>query len=115
MIRFPVDLSIISTCMQTDTAHGCQRESRSCSSDYVKKIPDFFETHRPKISKDLVPGSAKDRKLVEKKQRQIVEGACHLFFEKGFHGTNIREIAAECGMSMGQSFFPICTEKRGRA
>lgn len=75
-----------------------------------KKSPDHFETYRPKISRDLVPSSAKDLKLAEKKQKKIVEGACNLFFKKGFHGTNIREIAAECGMSMGQLYHYISSK-----
>ena len=63
---------------------------------------NYFKTYRPKISRDLVPSSAKDLSLVEQKQTQIVEAACKLFFEKGFHGTNMREIAAESGMSFDE-------------
>jgi len=71
---------------------------------------NYFKTYRPKISKDLVPSSAKDLSLVEQKQTQIVEAACKLFFEKGFHGTNMREIAAESGMSMGQLYHYISSK-----
>lgn len=71
---------------------------------------EYFKTYRPKISDDLVPSSAKDIALVEQKQRKIVEGACKLFFEKGFHGTNMREIAAASGMSIGQLYHYISTK-----
>ncbi len=37
--------------------------------------------------------SAKDVDLIEKKHRQIIDGACSKFFEKGYHKTTIREIA----------------------
>jgi AcrR family transcriptional regulator len=74
------------------------------------KIPPNFGTYRPRISKDLVPSSARDLALVEQKQTQIVEAACKLFFERGFHGTNMREIAAEAGMSMGQLYHYISSK-----
>jgi AcrR family transcriptional regulator len=69
--------------------------------------PDYFRTYRPKITKDLVPSSAKNITLAEKKQSQIVRAACKLFFQKGFHKTSIREIASECGMSIGQLYHYI--------
>ena len=75
-----------------------------------KKRPDYLKTYRPKISKDLIPSSAKDLDLIEKKQSQIVEAACNLFFKKGFHGTSIREIADESGMSMGQLYHYISSK-----
>jgi AcrR family transcriptional regulator len=74
------------------------------------KKPVFFDTYRPKISKDLIPSSAKDLKLIKKKQKQIVEAACNLFFKKGFHRTSIREIADESGMSMGQLYHYITSK-----
>jgi AcrR family transcriptional regulator len=76
----------------------------------AKKKINFLKTYRPKISKDLIPSSAKDLELIEKKQKQIVEAACNLFFQKGFHGTNIREIADESGMSMGQLYHYISSK-----
>jgi AcrR family transcriptional regulator len=75
-----------------------------------KEKIDFFKTYRPRISKDLVPSSAKDLKLIEQKQSVIVGAACKLFFKNGFHGTNMREIAAESGMSMGQLYHYISSK-----
>lgn len=75
-----------------------------------KKNADYVKAFRPEIPKELIPSSAKDLKLIEKKQKQIVEGASRLFFQKGFHGTSIREIAAESGMSMGQLYHYISSK-----
>jgi AcrR family transcriptional regulator len=76
----------------------------------VEKKSTYFETYRPKISKDIVPSPAKDSRLIEKKQKQIVEGASKLFFQKGYHGTSIREIAEESGMSLGQLYHYISSK-----
>jgi AcrR family transcriptional regulator len=59
---------------------------------------------------ELVPSPAKDADLVAKKHEQIVDGACRLFFEKGYHRTTIREIALASGMSMGQLYHYISSK-----
>ncbi len=59
---------------------------------------------------ELVPSPAKDVDLVERKHEQIVDGACRLFFEKGYHRTTIREIALASGMSMGQLYHYISSK-----
>lgn len=51
-----------------------------------------------------------DRELTSMKQRQIVEGASSVLFEKGFHKTSIRDIAAACDMSMGQLYHYISSK-----
>ena len=48
--------------------------------------------------------------LIEKKQQQIVDGACRIFFEKGFHPTTTRDIAKACGMSIGQLYHYITSK-----
>ena len=58
----------------------------------------------------LIHSSAKNRDLIEKKHQQIVDGACRLFFKKGYHGTTIREIAMASGMSMGQLYHYISSK-----
>jgi len=65
------------------------------------------ETH---LDDEMVPSNAKDLDLIKKKQRQIVEGACRLFFDKGFHNSTIREIALSSGMSMGQLYHYISSK-----
>jgi len=72
-----------------------------------KEIP---ENYRPIISSDIIPSPSKNTELTEKKQAQIVKAACNLFFKKGFHGTSIREIADESGMSMGQLYHYISSK-----
>jgi AcrR family transcriptional regulator len=58
-------------------------------------------------SKDLMIASTKNAPLVENRHQQIVDGACKVFFEKGYHPTTIRDIAKACGMSMGQLYHYI--------
>lgn len=54
--------------------------------------------------------SAKDIDLIDQKHRQIVKGACRLFFKKGYHRTTIREISDASGMSMGQLYHYISSK-----
>ena len=56
---------------------------------------------------DLIFASTKNVPLVENRHQQIVDGACKIFFEKGYHPTTIRDIAKACGMSMGQLYHYI--------
>ena len=58
----------------------------------------------------LIKISAKKSNAVEAKHHQIVEGACRLFFKKGFHPTSMREIAEAAGMSMGQMYHYISSK-----
>ncbi len=58
----------------------------------------------------LIPSPAKDVDLRERKHQRIVQGACGLFFEKGYHRTTIREIAVASGMSMGQLYHYISSK-----
>jgi AcrR family transcriptional regulator len=58
-------------------------------------------------SKDLKIASTKNAPLVENRHQQIVDGACKVFFEKGYHPTTIRDIAKTCNMSMGQLYHYI--------
>jgi AcrR family transcriptional regulator len=53
---------------------------------------------------------AADPELTETRQRQIVEGASRVLFEKGFGKTSIRDIAGACGMSMGQLYHYISSK-----
>ncbi len=75
----------------------------------VMSNPSFadYKSFRPEFSEDLIPTSAKDLIIIERKQKQIVKGACKIFFKKGYHPTTIREIAKACGMSIGQLYHYI--------
>ena len=61
-------------------------------------------------SEDLIHAAAKNADLIQKRHQQIVDGACQLFFEKGYHPTTIRDIARACGMSMGQLYHYISSK-----
>jgi AcrR family transcriptional regulator len=56
---------------------------------------------------NLIFASTKNIPLVENRHQQIVEGACEIFFEKGYHLTTIRDITKACDMSMGQLYHYI--------
>ncbi len=61
--------------------------------------------------KGLFFASTQNVSLVENRHQQIVEGACSIFFKKGYHPTSMREIAGACGMSIGQLYHYIsCKE-----
>ena len=61
--------------------------------------------------KDLDFASTQNASLVESRHQQIVDGACRIFFKKGYHPTTTREIAKACGMSIGQLYHYIsCKE-----
>ncbi len=58
----------------------------------------------------LIPSTAKNPELVMLKHQRIVNGALKVLFKKGYHLTTIREIAAACGMSMGQLYHYISSK-----
>lgn len=51
--------------------------------------------------KKTVPTVVKDKRLIEKRRKQMVKAAAKLFSKKGFHRTTTREIAKESGFSIG--------------
>lgn len=59
---------------------------------------------------DLVSSSAQNAELIEERHQQIVEGACKVFFEKGYHPTTTREIAKACNKSIGQLYHYISSK-----
>lgn len=58
-----------------------------------------------------IPSMVKNRKLVEERRAQIIRGAQELFMRKGFHKTTTREIARECGLSIGTMYEYIQTKE----
>lgn len=59
---------------------------------------------------ELINIHAKKLSSIEKKHKQIVFGACKIFYKKGFHSTTIREIAKASKMSMGQLYHYISSK-----
>lgn len=60
---------------------------------------------------EIIPSMIKNQRLVQERRQQIVEGAVRLFIEKGFHKTTTREIARECGLSIGTMYEYIQTKE----
>jgi len=48
-----------------------------------------------------IPTQIKNKELVERRRRQIVDAAVELFLQKGFHKTTTRQIARAAGISIG--------------
>ena len=63
-----------------------------------------------RVTRHRLTGTADNRELTDIRQQQIVEAASEVLFEKGFHRTSIRDIAAACGMSMGQLYHYISSK-----
>ncbi|MFC3039635.1 TetR/AcrR family transcriptional regulator [Virgibacillus xinjiangensis] len=63
------------------------------------------------MAQDRIVSSIKDQELIMKRRSQIVQGAVSLFREKGFHRTTTREIAKECGFSIGTLYEYIRTKE----
>jgi AcrR family transcriptional regulator len=59
---------------------------------------------------ELINASAKKAGAIDKKHKQIVDGACKVFFKKGYHPASIREISEAAGMSMGQLYHYISSK-----
>ncbi len=52
----------------------------------------------------------KNKDLVRKRRRQIVDAAVKLFIKHGYHKTNSRELAKETGLSIGSLYEYISTK-----
>jgi AcrR family transcriptional regulator len=69
--------------------------------------PSNRKMKRPRPNEELRISSSKNLPLIEKKHHQIVEGACRVFFEKGYHPTTIRMIARRAACPWGNSYHYI--------
>lgn len=58
-----------------------------------------------------VPTQVKNKALVERRRRQIVDASVHLFIENGFHKTTTRQIAKTSGISIGSLYEYISTKE----
>ncbi|MBI5605601.1 MAG: TetR/AcrR family transcriptional regulator [Deltaproteobacteria bacterium] len=54
--------------------------------------------------------SPKKEELVATRESQIAAGASNVMLKKGYHAATTREIAQECGMSMGQLYSYITSK-----
>lgn len=71
---------------------------------------DAFEKSWEGHVHELIKVAAKKDSVINQKHKLIVDGACRLFFRKGYHPTTIREIAEAAGMSMGQLYHYISSK-----
>ena len=62
------------------------------------------------LPEDQISTSSQNLSLIEKRRQQIVDGACKIFFKKGYHPTTTRDIANACGMSVGQLYHYISSK-----
>ncbi len=53
----------------------------------------------------------KNKKLVEERRRQIVDGAVKLFIKHGYHKTTTRILAKEIGLSIGSLYEYVSTKE----
>lgn len=65
----------------------------------MKSVPKK-ETIKPKEVETRI----KNAELIDRRRRQIVEGALRVFTTKGFHQATVREIADEAGLTMGSLY-----------
>lgn len=69
----------------------------------------FFDPSILFSDEDIAPKPQQKRST--EKQEAIFEAAAKLFAEKGYHGTNTKEIAEKAGVSIGTLYFKF-TDKR---
>ena len=84
--------------------------ARDENQDAMNSTQRHLDEMQLRVAEHDLPGGPADRELTEMKQRQIVERASAILFEKGFHGTSIRDIATACDMSMGQLYHYISSK-----
>jgi TetR/AcrR family transcriptional regulator, cholesterol catabolism regulator len=58
-----------------------------------------------------IPTQIKDKQLVQRRRRQIVDAAVELFLKNGFHKTTTRQIAQAAGISIGLLYEYISTKE----
>ncbi len=71
---------------------------------------DSISLQSPITDENPVLATSHNSSLIEKRHQQIVDGACRIFFEKGYHPTTTRDIANACGMSIGQLYHYISSK-----
>lgn len=61
--------------------------------------------------KKQVKTRIKSEKLIDRRRKQIIDGAIKVFTAKGFHNATVREIAEEAGLTMGSLYNYINTKE----
>jgi AcrR family transcriptional regulator len=58
----------------------------------------------PKTKRKVVKTRIKNASLIDRRRKQIIDGALRAFTAKGFHKATVREIAREAGLTMGSLY-----------
>jgi AcrR family transcriptional regulator len=58
-----------------------------------------------------IPTQVKNRELVQRRRRQIVDAAVQLFIENGFHRSTTRQIARAAGISIGALYEYVASKE----
>jgi AcrR family transcriptional regulator len=58
-----------------------------------------------------IPTQVKNRQLVQRRRRQIVDAAVQLFVENGFHRSTTRQIARAAGISIGALYEYVASKE----
>ncbi len=61
--------------------------------------------------KKEVKSKIKNEKLIDRRRRQIIDGAIQVFVAKGFHKATVREIAKAAGLTMGSLYNYIASKQ----
>jgi len=67
-------------------------------------------TSLPERTRDI-PTQVKNRKLVQRRRRQIIDAAVQLFIENGFHRSTTRQIARAAGISIGALYEYVASKE----
>jgi AcrR family transcriptional regulator len=70
-------------------------------------------SRRPKNGpgKKEVKSKIKNEKLIDRRRKQIIDGAIKVFVAKGFHKATVREIAKAAGLTMGSLYNYIASKQ----
>lgn len=63
------------------------------------------------MEKRAVKTKIKNEELIDRRRKQIIDGAIKVFNAKGFHKATVREIAKEAGLTMGSLYNYIASKE----
>lgn len=63
------------------------------------------------MEKRTVKTKIKNEELIDRRRKQIIDGAIKVFNAKGFHKATVREIAKEAGLTMGSLYNYIASKE----
>jgi TetR/AcrR family transcriptional regulator, cholesterol catabolism regulator len=58
-----------------------------------------------------IPTTIKDPELVAQRRREIIDVATHMFLERGFHKTSIRDIARACPFNLASLYMYVTSKE----